>query len=200
MLTDFGANVANKTQREQVTILLKAGFPDLRYYPDVDYLSVLLDLAEHHQKPEGTQIFTRIPLMVLSILSGVSPHTWRPNLEHSLELRLQDDINILPREACIRVEEMGTRVNRHIKRLLSGRPELLPDIAPLEDYSKPQKVDISLVARRLLENFSVSDYTAAADFNLTSPAPSIPSGHNSRQQQGEIYSFISLKEAEGGRR
>jgi hypothetical protein len=164
MLTDFGANIANKTQRKQVTTLLMTGFPcqvGLRYQPNVDYLSILLDLAEHHKKPMGTQIITRIPSTVVSILSGVAPHMWKPDPEHSLELRLHDNINILPEEARKSVEEMRTRVSSHIQRLLGGRRELLPDVAPLGDYSKPQKVDINLVARRLLENFSVSDSTAA---------------------------------------
>jgi hypothetical protein len=139
MLTDFQVNVANETQREQVLVVLGSGFPSqvgLRYKPEVDYLSVLLDLAEHHKTRAQQRLITKIPLMAVSILSGVAPHIWRSDIEHPLELNFGVDMDTLPEEGRAYVQKMGTRLIQNIKRLLGGGSELLVDVTPIQDFEK----------------------------------------------------------------
>lgn len=174
LLIDFRDNVANETQRGQVSTILNAGFPyraGLRYQPGVDYVSVLLDLAELHKKPTRERLVTEIPPMAVSIACGVAPHlismmnghgkTWRAYLRLTLKPNLGAHINSLPEEDRAYLREIGTRVVDNVERILGGRSEFLDKATPVQKLKAKQTWDINLITRRMLENFGVSEFTAA---------------------------------------
>lgn len=175
MLTDFRDNIANDTQREQVSIVLNAGFPyrmSIKFANDLDYLSVFLDLAELNKKPARERIFTQVPPMAFAYACGVNPHrvsilsghgkTWRtyplkPYMEGALDAAVGDKKAYIQRNSA--------KILNNLNRLLGGRPEHW-DKAVLVEVLKTDKVwDMNLIARRLLENLGVSDCTPANVLN-----------------------------------
>lgn len=178
-------------QRKQVSKILQAGFPcqpGLRYQPGIDYVSVILDLASLHKEAiEQRHLITEIPPMAIYLACGVNPHgipmvngygmTWKEYLQHTLQLNKGHHIAILPKEGQGQVINSQKRVSSNMKRLLDGLSELLDRYTPAWSLKTPQNLDINLIARRLLENFGVSDCVAAKTINLTSPAYRISFGH-----------------------
>jgi hypothetical protein len=169
MLKDFRTNVANDVQREQVSIILNAGFPyrmGIKFASDLDYLSVFLDLAELHKKPTRERIFTHIPTKAFSCACGVHPHnhyilnglgkTWRTYpLKAYTEYGLDKAVG---EEKKARIQTISVRLLSNLDRLLGGRPEQWNKAVPLEIPKTNQVWDMNLIARRLLENLGVSDY------------------------------------------
>ena len=175
MLTDFRANVANDTQREQVSIILNAGFPyrmGIPFASDLDYLSVFLDLAELHKKPTRERVFTQLPSMPFSCACGVHPQricimngrgkTWRTfPLKAYVEGRLDKAVG----EEKAYIQRNSAKLLRNLDRLLGERPELWNQPVPVEVLKTDQIWNMNLIARRLLENLGVSDYILANFFD-----------------------------------
>jgi hypothetical protein len=175
MLTDFKANVANGTQREQVSIILNAGFPyrmGIAFANDLDYLSVFLDLAELHKKPTRERIFTQIPLKAISCASGVSPQricimaghgkTWR---NYPLKAYVEGALDSAVGEEKAYIQRDSARLLNNLDRLFGGRPEHWGRAVPVEVPKTNQVWDMNLIARRLLENLGVSDHTPTNALN-----------------------------------
>jgi hypothetical protein len=177
MLTDFKANVANDTQREQVSIILNAGFPyrmGIEFARDLDYLSVFLDLAELHKKPTRKRIFTQIPPKAFSRASGVYPQririmaghgkTWR---NYPLKAYVEGALDSAVGEEKACIQRDSARLLNNLDRLFGGRPEHWDRAVPVEVPKTDQVWDMNLIARRLLENLGVSDHTPANALNKT---------------------------------
>jgi hypothetical protein len=168
MLMDFRANVANDTQREQVSIVLNAGFPHrmgIKFASDLDFLSVFLDLAELHKKPTSERIFTQIPPMAFSCACGVN-HQYlgvlngrgKPWRTYPLKAYVEGKLDTAVGETKLYIQRNSTRLLNNLDRLLGGRPEHWDTALPGEPSKIDYIPDMNLIARRLLENFGVSDY------------------------------------------
>jgi hypothetical protein len=168
MLADFKANVANDTQREQVSIILNAGFPyrmDIKFASDLDYLSVFLDLAELHKKPTRERIFTEIHPMAFSCACGVHPQkicimngrgkTWK---NYPLKAYVEGKLPSADEDGKAYIQRNSARLLNNLDRLLGGRPEHWDKAVPVEVLKTNQIWDMNLIARRLLENLGVSDH------------------------------------------
>jgi hypothetical protein len=169
MLTDFRDNVANDTQREQVSIVLNAGFPyrmGIRFASDLDYLSVFLDLAELNKKPAKERIFTHLPPMAFACACGVHPQnlcitsghgkTWRT---YPLKAYMESRLNTADEDGKAYIQRNSAKILTNLDRLFGGRPEHWNKAVPVEVLKTNQTWDMNLVARRLLENLGVSDCT-----------------------------------------
>lgn len=168
-MIDFRDNVANENQRAQVSTIFDAGFPHqigILFKPGVDLLSVFLDIAELKKQFTRERIFTELPAPPYAYASGVHPQRigmingrrdWRV-FRTRLEAMTDQTLDMCSAQYKDALQADVDKVRNNIARSLGERPQLW-DRNMFSEVAKTNRVwDMNLIARRLLENFGVSDY------------------------------------------